>query len=59
MVFKIIFQSEGGTLDTAGGVQGSGINAAMNRTDESPLIKKPMFNTQMFPPGQGQSKYWW
>ncbi len=45
-----------GTLDTAGGVQGSGINATMNRTSESPLIKKPMFNTQMFPPGQGQVK---
>jgi len=44
-----------GTLDTAGGVQGSGVNAAMNRTGESPLIKKPMFNTQMFPPGQGQA----
>jgi hypothetical protein len=45
-----------GTLDTAGGVKGSGINATMNRTSESPLIKKPMFNTQMFPPGQGQVK---
>jgi len=45
-----------GTLDTAGGVKGEGINATMNRTDESPLIKKPMFNTQMFPPGQGQAK---
>jgi len=45
-----------GTLDTAGGVKGSGINATMNRTSESPLIKKPMFNTQMFPPGQGQAK---
>mgnify|MGYP003115274785 CR=1 FL=1 len=44
-----------GTLDTAGGVKGSGINATMNRKDESPLIKKPMFNTQMFPPGQGQA----
>jgi hypothetical protein len=45
-----------GTLDTAGGIKGSGINATMNRTSESPLIKKPMFNTQMFPPGQGQAK---
>jgi len=45
-----------GTLDTAGGVKGSEINATMNRTSESPLIKKPMFNTQMFPPGQGQAK---
>ena len=45
-----------GTLDTAGGVKGEGINATMNRTSESPLIKKPIFNTQMFPPGQGQAK---
>ena len=34
-----------GTLDTAGGVQGSGVNAAMNRTGESPLIKNPIFPT--------------
>jgi len=53
--FEDYLPTEGGTLDTAGGVQGSGVNAAMNRTDESPLIKKPMFNTQMFPPGQGQA----
>ena len=45
-----------GTLNTAGGVQANAINATMNRTSESPLIKKPMFNTQMFPPGQGQAK---
>ena len=45
-----------GTLDTAGGVKGSGINATMNRKSESPLIKNPMFNPQMFPPGQGQVK---
>ena len=45
-----------GTLDTAGGVKGEGIKATMNRTGESPLIKKPIFNTQMFPPGQGQVK---
>jgi hypothetical protein len=44
-----------GTLDTAGGVKGNAINATMNRTSESPLIKKPMFNTQMFPPGKGQA----
>ena len=44
-----------GTLNTAGGVQGNAINATMNRTSESPLIKKPMFNTQMFPPGKGQA----
>ena len=29
-----------GTLDTAGGVKGEGIKATMNRTSESPLIKK-------------------
>ena len=45
-----------GTLDTAGGVKGEGIKATMNRTSQSPLIKKPIFNTQMFPPGQGQVK---
>ena len=45
-----------GTLNTAGGVKGEGIKATMNRTSESPLIKKPIFNTQMFPPGQGQAK---
>ncbi len=45
-----------GTLNTAGGVQANAINATMNRKSESPLIKKPMFNTQMFPPGQGQVK---
>ena len=45
-----------GTLDTAGGVKSNAINATMNRTSESPLIKKPIFNTQMFPPGQGQAK---
>jgi len=32
-----------GTLDTAGGVQGSGVNAAMNRTGESPFVKNPPF----------------
>jgi len=53
--FEDYLPTEGGTLDTAGGVQGSGVNAAMNRISESPLIKKPMFNTQMFPPGQGQA----
>ena len=45
-----------GTLDTAGGVKDNGINATMNRTSESPLIKNPIFPTQMFPPGQGQAK---
>ena len=54
--FEDYLPTQGGTLDTAGGVKGSGINATMNRTGESPLIKKPMFNTQMFPPGQGQAK---
>jgi hypothetical protein len=54
--FEDYLPTQGGTLDTAGGVKGNGINATMNRTSESPLIKKPMFNTQMFPPGQGQAK---
>jgi hypothetical protein len=53
--FEDYMPTEGGSLNTAGGVQGSGINATMNRKSESPLIKKPMFNTQMFPPGQGQA----
>ena len=54
--FEDYIPTEGGSLNTAGGVQGSDINATMNRKSESPLIKKPMFNTQMFPPGQGQAK---
>ena len=53
--FEDYIPTEGGSLNTAGGVQGSDINATMNRKSESPLIKKPMFNTQMFPPGQGQA----
>jgi hypothetical protein len=32
-----------GTLDTAGGVKGSGINATMNRQGESPFVKNPPF----------------
>ena len=40
-----------GNLNTAGGVK----NPLYNRS-ESPLIKNPMFNTNMFPPGQGQIK---
>jgi hypothetical protein len=54
--FEDYLPTQGGTLDTAGGIKGSGINATMNRTGESPLIKKPIFNTNMFPPGQGQIK---
>jgi hypothetical protein len=68
MALKIIFQhkvvqTQGGTLDTAGGVKGSGINATMNRTGESPLIKNPIFPTDpnkgfgkvlAVPPGGGQ-----
>jgi len=45
-----------GTLDTAGGVQGNGINATMNRKSESPLIKNPIFPEKYVPPGQGQIK---
>lgn len=40
-----------GNLNTAGGID----NPSYKRS-ESPLIKKPIFNTQMFPPGQGQAK---
>ena len=32
-----------GTLDTAGGVQSSGINATINRKSESPFVKNPPF----------------
>ncbi len=53
--FEDYIPTERGSLNTAGGVKGSDINATMNRKSESPLIKKPMFNTQMFPPGQGQA----
>jgi len=40
-----------GNLNTAGGID----NPSYKRS-ESPLIKNPMFNTNMFPPGQGQIK---
>ena len=54
--FEDYLPTQGGTLDTAGGVNtGAGINAAINRKSESPLIKNPIFNTNMFPPGQGQA----
>ena len=54
--FENYLPTQGGTLDTAGGVNtGAGINAAINRKSESPLIKNPIFNTKMFPPGQGQA----
>ena len=54
--FEDYLPTQGGTLDTAGGVNtGAGINAAINRKSESPLIKNPIFNTKMFPPGQGQA----
>lgn len=46
---------DSGNINTAGGT-GDGFNALINRKSESPLIKKPMFNTNMFPPGQGQIK---
>jgi hypothetical protein len=41
--FEDYLPTQGGTLDTAGGVQGSGINAAINRTSESPFVKNPPF----------------
>jgi len=41
-----------GSLDTAGGKTldsaGSGINATMNRTSESPLVKNPIFTKENF-----------
>ncbi len=61
--FEDYLPTQGGTLDTAGGVKGSGINATMNRTSESPLIKNPIFPTDpnkgfgkvlAVPPGGGQ-----
>ena len=61
--FEDYLPTQGGTLDTAGGVKGSGINATMNRTGESPLIKNPIFPTDpnkgfgkvlAVPPGGGQ-----
>ena len=48
--------TNGGTLDTAGGIKGSGINATMDRKSESPLIKNPIFPEKYVPPGQGQIK---
>ena len=41
--FEDYLPTQGGTLDTAGGVKGSGINATMNRTGESPFVKNPPF----------------
>ena len=61
--FEDYLPTQGGTLDTAGGVKGSGINATMNRKGESPLIKNPIFPTDpnkgfgkvlAVPPGGGQ-----
>ena len=61
--FEDYLPTQGGTLDTAGGVKGSGINATMNRKSESPLIKNPIFPTDpnkgfgkvlAVPPGGGQ-----
>ena len=37
-----------GTLDTAGGIKGSGINATINRQSESPLVKNPIFTKDNF-----------
>ena len=48
--------TNGGTLDTAGGIKGSGINATMDKKSESPLIKNPIFPEKYVPPGQGQIK---
>ena len=37
-----------GTLDTAGGIKGNGINATINRQSESPLVKNPIFTKENF-----------
>ena len=54
--FEDYTPTNGGTLDTAGGIKGSGINATMDRKSESPLIKNPIFPEKYVPPGQGQIK---
>ena len=52
--FEDYTPTNGGTLDTAGGIKGSGINATMDRKSESPLIKNPIFPEKYVPPGQGK-----
>ena len=52
--FEDYTSTNGGTLDTAGGMKGSGINATMDRKSESPLIKNPIFPEKYVPPGQGK-----
>ena len=54
--FEDYTPTNGGTLDTAGGIKGSGINATMDRKSESPLIKNPIFPEKYVPPGEGQIK---
>ena len=46
--FEDYTPTNGGTLDTAGGMKGSGINATMNRKSESPLVQNPIFTKDNF-----------
>jgi len=46
--FEDYTSTNGGTLDTAGGMKGSGINATMDRKSESPLVQNPIFTKDNF-----------
>ena len=46
--FEDYTSTNGGTLDTAGGMKGSGINATMDRKSESPLVQNPVFTKDNF-----------
>jgi hypothetical protein len=46
--FEDYTPTNGGTLDTAGGIKGSGINATMDRKSESPLVQNPVFTKDNF-----------
>jgi len=46
--FEDYTPTNGGTLDTAGGMKGSGINATMDRKSESPLVQNPIFTKDNF-----------
>ena len=46
--FEDYTPTNGGTLDTAGGIKGSGINATMDRKSESPLVQNPIFTKDNF-----------
>ena len=46
--FEDYTSTNGGTLDTAGGMKGSAINATMDRKSESPLVQNPIFTKDNF-----------